>query len=239
FYSTMSWCLRLHYRAMLTRNVKKIRPQKYLNNYNGIRTQLSIINEPQEMPILRLGGVRTFMGWYRRKKTDAEVQLKDDVPRRYECIYQGKSIGYVRWTHGSVVLGIGTLIPLIVLDAIGMPNFNIAALLMESPIEATIFLTFSMFLASAISRQTYMYPYRIYYCHDDNNFLAVMQGLNPLSTRQLILECGQVEKRINSSITEDIIPWAKDCYTTPTQNMILYIDCFRYPMYFNKLLGFQ
>lgn len=182
--------------------------------------------------------IRSFYSYFYKKKTLEEHQKADNVEKHYELVYSGNALWYIHLALSSVHLSGAAVGAFVAGEKLGFPILNLVDEIMAAPLEAGCFITFSTAICLAIVQVSKQYPFRIYFSEMENQFIVIFSSLMPFSTRKVILQPGELTPLPPGQLT-GLLPWSTHLYKGPSQNMLLFLDSFKYPVYFNMLLGYQ
>lgn len=180
---------------------------------------------------------QAFFSLFRRKlKTAQEFQKADNVDSHYELIYSIRDgVKFVKLGIGGLDIVAASVIANICMFAFGVPLAYLD-LVLASPVESGIFVMVNSLICFQLFKVIRWYPLRIYYSELEDQFLAVFIGVHPFAIRPLKIEPGEVKPL--EMMTGNVLPWASDLYATSSQRIFLFTHNFRYPLYYNKLLGY-
>lgn len=181
---------------------------------------------------------RSFFSYFPKKKTLEEQQKADNVDTHYDLVYSGNSLWYIHLALSSVHLSAAAVGVCFTGEKLGFPVLNLIDEIMAAPLEAGCFITFSTAICLAIVQLSKQYPFRIYYSELENQFIVILSSLAPFSTRKVFLQPGELKPLPPGRLTS-VLPWSTHVYKGPSQNLLLFLDSFKYPVYFNMLLGYQ
>lgn len=165
-------------------------------------------------------------------------KLQDNVGVHYNLVYKSDTASYLQMGLGGVQAVVGMFVCTLGVMACGFQPPNIQ-LLLDTPVYAGIFVVMNMIICIGILRVTSTHPMRIYYSEDEDQFIAVFVGKHPLDVRLMNIQPGEVKPHIVPSLVEKVVPWSTGMCTTPTQKIYLNEYNFKYPVYYNKLLGYD
>lgn len=181
---------------------------------------------------------RTFFSYFHKKKTLEAQQKADNVDTHYDLVYSGNSLWYIHLALSSVHLSGAAVGVCIAGNELGFPVLNLIDEIMAAPLEAGCFITFSTAICLAIVQLSRQYPFRIYYSELENQFIVILSSLMPFSTRKVLLQPGELKPQ-PPGLLASVLPWSSNIYKGPSQNILLFLESFKYPVYFNMLLGYQ
>lgn len=180
---------------------------------------------------------RNFFSFFKKNKSPEKFREDDNILSHYELVYSAVSISYVKLAFGGVQTVAGTVCLTLGAIACGFPLVN-NVVLTEDPLQVGTFITLNSMLCLGIYKFCTVYPLRIYYSEVEDNFILVFVGTHPLAVRHLKVPPGGVKPKPPGKIIAAILPWSELLYSTPTQTVYLNDHHFRYPVYYNKLLGY-
>ncbi|XP_076029955.1 uncharacterized protein LOC143018475 [Oratosquilla oratoria] len=176
--------------------------------------------------------------WLKPPKKEEDYRIKDQMEPHYDLIYKSTFYNHLQIAYGISGIGYVWLAGLFSCDALGFPIVNITQELLNNPVQgATLAFSYVAF-TWAIFVIAHRYIVRMYYSEVEDQFVAVMTGLLPYTKRKVVIHPGTAIP-VGSSWIATLIPWHKDIYKTPVQKLIMFSHYFRYPVYFNKILGYE
>lgn len=180
---------------------------------------------------------RNFTSFFMKKKSPEKLRDDDNVESHYELVHSASSVSYVQLALGGVQAVVGGVCLLVGAVACGIPMTN-AAVFTEEPIQVATFITVNFMICLGILRVCTLYPLRIYYSEVEDSFVVIFVGAHPLAVRHVKILPGDVKPSPPGPVAKVVVPWSYNLYTTPTQNIYLNTEHFKYPFYYNKMLGY-
>lgn len=182
---------------------------------------------------------QTFFSVFRRKrKTAQQFQEADKVDSHYELIYNvHDGVRYVQLGMGMLNILSAAINANVCMFALGVPP-SYFEIVLAFPVESGIFISINSLICFALLKVIKWYPLRIYYSDLEDKYLAIFMGVHPFAIRSLKIQPGEVKLSPPNKIAENVLPWASDIYAISSQRIFLFIHHFRYPSYYNKLLGY-
>lgn len=166
------------------------------------------------------------------------TKIHDNVGVHYKLVYNSDTTSYLQLGLGGVQAVVSMFVCTLGAMACGFHPPNIH-LLLDTPVYVGIFVVFNMIICISILRVISTTPMRIYYNEDEDQFIAVFVGKHPLDVRLLNIQPGEVKPHTVSNLVKKLVPWSIGICTTHTQKIYLNEYHFKYPVYYNKLLGYD
>lgn len=166
------------------------------------------------------------------------LKKHDNVGVHYDLVYKSDTSSYLQLGLGGVQAVVGMFVCTLGAMACGFRPPNIH-LLLDTPVYAGIFVAVNIIICIGILKVISTHPMRIYYSEDEDHFIAVFVGKHPLDVRLMNIQPGEVQPHVVSSLVKKLVPWSFAMCTTPTQKIYLNIYHFKYPVYYNKLFGYD
>lgn len=196
-----------------------------------------LMNEHKKKSCQKFLQKRNFFSFFKKNKSIEKIREDDNISSHYELVYSAVSISYVQLALGGMQAVAGTVCLTLGAMACGFPLVN-TAVFTEEPLQVSVFITVNLMLCLGIYKFCKVYPLRIYYSEVEDNFTLVFVGTHPLAVKHLKVLSGEVKPKPPGKITATVLPWSELFYSTSTQTIYLNNHHFRYPIYYNKLLGY-
>ena len=182
---------------------------------------------------------RTFMSFI-RKKSKHQIQKEDGVPSDYEIVGKTDSFNYVK--YGAVSFYSFNIISIttVLLEYFEITSLDLLYALQVTPLQTFAMLSFSIFCGVINMAFQRWYPARFYYSEDSDKFLVVMMSPNPFKNRLLEVNPGECKHLKFNQLLTNVLGNSKDMIVQLKQQFVIVnVNDFQFPLYYNKLFGYK